>query len=229
MDDRIFLGKAEFRKARNLKNSLNFYSSATGQLINWNNSSFFISTLAARQGKIGNILGWFIGYFLCTYLGLPLGLNPLESSWEDLINKFNKKLAGWKGNLLTQAGKVTLLKSYLQSIPTYALTLFRILGKFSNAIDEIQRNFLWSGTEDKKRMALIPWDKICKPKLEGDLSIRSTRSMNKSLLAKQGWRFYHDNKEWSSIWKNKYLYEAPSLANFLSYHIFPSSTIWNVV
>ena len=106
----------------------------------------------------------------------------------------------------------------------YALSLFRILGKFVDAIDKIQRKFLWSGIEDKKRMSLIAWDKICKPKLEGGFDIRSARSMNKALLAKQGWRVYHDNKEWSSIWKHTHLYEAPSFFDFLSYPIVPSSS-----
>ena len=41
--------------------------------------------------------------------------------------------------------------------------------------------------------------------------------MNKALLAKQGWRVYHDNKEWSSIWKHKYLCNAPYLSDFLFY------------
>ena len=54
--------------------------------------------------------------------------------------------------------------------------------------------------------------------------------MNKALFAKQGWRVYHDNKECSTIWKHKYLFNAPSLSNFFSYPnvIFPSA-IWEAV
>ena len=54
--------------------------------------------------------------------------------------------------------------------------------------------------------------------------------MNKALLAKQGWRVYHDNKEWSTIWKHKYLYNVPSLFDFFSYpNDISPSTIWGVV
>ena len=54
--------------------------------------------------------------------------------------------------------------------------------------------------------------------------------MNKALLAKQGWRVYHDDKEWSTIWKHKYLFNAPSLYDFISYLNFLSpSIIWGVV
>ena len=80
-------------------------------------------------------------------------------------------------------------------------------------------------------MALIAWDQICKPKMDGGLGIKSVRSVNKALLAKKGWIVYHDNKEWGSIWKHKYLFTTPSLDDFLSYPIVPSSStiIWGVV
>ena len=98
------------------------------------------------------------------------------------MEKFNKKLAGWKGKMLSQAGKVTLLRAYLQSLPTYALSHFKISTKFVDAIDKIKIYFLWSSTEEKKRMALIAWENVCKPKIEGGLGIRSIRSMNKAFF-----------------------------------------------
>ena len=111
-----------------------------------------------QQTKIANILGCSIGSFPSTYIGLPLGLSTPNSFWEDIIKNYSKKLVGWKGNLLSQASKVTLLKACLQSIPTYALSLFKIPAKYVDSLDKIQRNFLWSGIEEKKRMALIAWD-----------------------------------------------------------------------
>ena len=191
---------------------------------------FFVNTTIIRQNKIAKILGCSIGSFPRIYLGLPLETNALDSFWDGLIKKFNKKLSGWKGNLLSQARKIILLKACLQSTPTYSLSLFKILVKFAKTIDKIQRNFLWFSTEEKKRMALIAWDQVCKPINDGDLGIRSVCSMNKALLAKKGWRVYHDDKEWSTIWKHKYLFNAPSLFNFLSYpNVLSPSTIWGAV
>lgn len=171
----IFMGKADEREARNMKKYLNLYSSASGQLINWNKSSlFFMNTPVSQQNKISRILGCSIGSFPCSYLGLPLGLNALDSFWEDIIIFFSKKLAGWKEYLLSQAGKVTLLKACLQGIPTYALSFFKNLSKYADSLDKIQRNFLWSGSEEKKRMDLISWDQICKLINDSGLGIRTT-------------------------------------------------------
>jgi hypothetical protein len=177
---------------------------------------FFLNTPIPRQNKIAKILGCSIGSLPSSYLGLPLGLKAPDSFWKDLINKFSKKLAGWKGNLLSKASKLILLKASLQSIPTYALSLFRIPTKFAEAVDKIQRNFLWTGTEKKKGMPLISWDQVCKPIRGGGLAIQKIRSMNIALLAKQGWRVYHENKQWSNIWKHKYLHNSVSLSDFIS-------------
>ena len=79
-------------------------------------------------------------------------------------------------------------------------------------------------------MPLITWDQVCKPISEGGLGIRKISSMNKSLLAKQDWRVYHDYKEWSTIWKHKYLFNAKAISDFFSSpDVIHPYSIWGVV
>ena len=79
-------------------------------------------------------------------------------------------------------------------------------------------------------MDLIAWGQICKPIKDGGLGIGSIRSMNRALLVKQGQRTYHGDKEWSTIWKHKYLFNAISLSNFISSpDVLSPSAIWGVV
>ena len=60
---------------------------------------------------------------------MPLGSKPLDSFWNNIIDRFNKKLVGWKGATLSLADKCTLVKSIFQNLSTYALSLFGILAK----------------------------------------------------------------------------------------------------
>ena len=61
------------------------------------------------------------------YLGMPLGANYKDSSiWNPIIEKMEKRLAGWKRLYLSKGGKLTLLKSTLSNLPTYFLLLFTI-------------------------------------------------------------------------------------------------------
>lgn len=153
------MGDSSISEAKVSKNTLCKYASATGQLINWAKSDvFFINTLERRQQRISRILECKIANLPTTYLGLPMGIAPSDSYWSSLVDKFHKKLAGWKGALLSQAGKLILLKATLQSIPIYAFSLFRILVKYAEAIEKIQRRFLWFGVEEKQRMSLVAWD-----------------------------------------------------------------------
>lgn len=52
------------------------------------------------------------------YLGLPLGAKPRrKSTWQPVVDKFKKKLALWKRKCLSFAGRLTLIRAMLSSLP----------------------------------------------------------------------------------------------------------------
>lgn len=119
------MGEASARNARNIKNALEDYVQAFGQIINWNKSViYFINVNDIRQNKIKRIIGCEIGTLSGSYLGLPLFMDPPEIFWSSLIDKIHSKLARWKGSLLSQAGKIIFLKSILYNVSLYALSVF---------------------------------------------------------------------------------------------------------
>ncbi len=65
------------------------------------------------------------------------------------------KLVGWKGISLSQAGKVILIRTTLQNLPTYALSLFPILAKLVDSLEAIQRKILWARPEGNKKYPLV--------------------------------------------------------------------------
>ncbi|KAJ3697520.1 hypothetical protein LUZ61_001225 [Rhynchospora tenuis] len=58
-------------------------------------------------------------------------------------------------------------------------------------IDKIRRSFLWKGPlGTDKKLNLVSWDSVCKPKRVGGLGVLELRTFNLSLLAKWIWRFF---------------------------------------
>nr|GEZ03428.1 RNA-directed DNA polymerase, eukaryota, reverse transcriptase zinc-binding domain protein [Tanacetum cinerariifolium] len=57
------------------------------------------------------------GSFPFSYLGLPIGssMNRI-ANWQILIDRFKARLLGWKANLLSIGGRLTLIKSVLGSL-----------------------------------------------------------------------------------------------------------------
>ena len=59
-----------------------------------------------------------------TYLGLPTLVGRSKYQTFSLLkDRVWKKTQGWKGQLLSKAGKEVLIKAVAQSIPTYTMGL----------------------------------------------------------------------------------------------------------
>lgn len=90
------------------------YTRGIGKRINWEKSLvFFINICVDRQRKIAGILGYRVESMPATYLGLPIGIKLPDSFEKRIIDRFNKKLGGWKGTTLNQAGKFLLVNATL--------------------------------------------------------------------------------------------------------------------
>ena len=76
---------------------------------------------------LAEILGCRVGAPPMTYLGMPLGAShKAPSIWNPILEKIERKLAGWKKLYLSKGGRLTLLKSSLSSLSTYFLPIFTI-------------------------------------------------------------------------------------------------------
>lgn len=114
------------------------------------------------------------------------------------MERCKAKLCSWKRSTLSKAGKLTLAKSVLASIPIYMLSLFTAPPKVIKSIEKVIRDFLWDPSERKKGHHYVAWDTCHTPLRKGGLGIKSLKSMNKILLPKWWWRF---NKEKTAYWR----------------------------
>lgn len=59
------------------------------------------------------------------------------------------------------------------------------------------RAYLWGGSEDKKHIALVSWDKVRVPKMQGGFNIKECGTWNKASNGKLAWQLA-TNQE--SLW-----------------------------
>ena len=112
-------------------------------------------------------------------LGLPLGASfKSKVVWEPVVERFRKKLAGWKSLLLSRGGRLTLLKSSLWSLLIYFMSLFTIPVSIACSLEKIMRDFLWPNNGATKGLHWVNWGEVCRPKHQGGLGIRPLRQMN---------------------------------------------------
>lgn len=73
------------------------------------------------------------------YLGLPtIIVRSKKAIFSSLKDRIWKKLQGWKEKFLSRAGKEILIKSVIQAIPIYMMSIFRLP---DGLIDEIHALF----------------------------------------------------------------------------------------
>ena len=85
--------------------------------------------------------------------------------------------------------------------------LFSVLASLKSIITQIrniQRNFLWGGTEGNRKWPLVDWQTICTPKVVGWLGLRDPLNNNKVMSAKIWWRWVNYVEEpWDKPWHLK--------------------------
>jgi hypothetical protein len=185
------MGVPTVREALRIKSIINLFCEASGMDVNLSKSQiFFFNTPVEIQHHLTLLLGFTRSTLPSTYLGIPLIDNPLRNlSWDSLLSKFRKKLSLWTYRSLNLPGRLILLKSVLQALSVYAFSALVAPNFILTTIRNIQRRFLWQGTKEERKITLVSWQKVCKPKKEGGLGLRDPAILNKVLSEKIWWRW----------------------------------------
>jgi hypothetical protein len=189
-DDTLIFCGAQEEQIRHLRCIFLCFEAASGLRINLGKSEIVpIGEVEDVEG-LAQLLGCRVGSLPMTYLGMPLDASYKSvSTWKVVVEKMERKLAGWKRMYLSKGGRLTLIKSTLSNLPTYLLSLFPIPLRVANRLEKIQRNFLWGGIGDDAKFHLVKWNRICTPLHSGGLGVYNLTQFNQALLGKWLWRY----------------------------------------
>jgi hypothetical protein len=185
-DDTIFLIQDCLEGARNLKFILCLFEHMSGLKINFHKSEIFCLGEAKEYINLyADIFTWPVGSLPMKYLRVPIDNKKVSKSlWCPMLEKMDKRLAGWKGRFLSLGGRLTLLNSCLSNIPLYMLSIYPTPKSVIRKLDLLRKRLLWQGGSQTKKMHLVNWNTVCSPKSLGGLGVLNLGYMNDALLTK---------------------------------------------
>ncbi|XP_019177735.1 PREDICTED: uncharacterized protein LOC109172940 [Ipomoea nil] len=215
-DDCLFFFRANSFEARILRDVLEEYGGASGQHVNYAKTSILFGNNVHREDKeaVCETLGIHEQQGRGRYLGLPGFVGRRKKEILGFIkDKVRARIMHWGNHFLSRAGRETLLKTVLQSIPNYAMNVFLLPKGLCEDIERLMNSFWW-GCEGKggKGIRWSAWGELCKPKLYGGMGFRRVREMNLAMLGKQGWKFLNNpNALVTRVFKARYFLKCSFL------------------
>ncbi|KAL9995937.1 putative RNA-directed DNA polymerase [Helianthus debilis subsp. tardiflorus] len=215
-DDVVFLGEWSDVNALNLRRLLRCFYLVSGLKVNLSKCSVYgVGVDNVEAQRMADILVCNKGSFPFKHLGLVVGANMnLIRNWKPVIDVFKNRLSLWKAKHLSYGGRITLLKSVLNSLPTYFFSLYKAPVKVLEILERLRRVFFWGGSDVDSHMSWMAWEKVIAPIEYGGLGFGSLRDSNLAMLSKWWWRFktekdglwrrvvwaiHHNNRSWAPI------------------------------
>lgn len=98
-----------------------------------------------------------------------------------LLTAFGTKSEGGVRNCSLLEGR-RFLKAVVQSIPTYAMNLFRLPKSLIFEIYRLCNRFWWGSSDQGRKMHWCSWSWLCKHKTDDGLGFRDLEDFNRALL-----------------------------------------------
>ena len=178
---------------------LMWFDATSGLKVNFAKSEIIPVERVDNVEALALEIGCKIGVLPSFYLSLSLGAHHNSVTiWDNIEERFQKKLALWKRQYISKGGRLTLLRSTLSRLPICHMSLFRLPRRVKLRLEHIQRYFLWGEGSLDKKPHLVKWATIFYAKKEGGLGVRGLYNLNKALLSK--WLRCFANER-DSLWR----------------------------
>lgn len=74
-----------------------------------------------------------------------------KCTYEEIIDKVERRLSGWNASHLFLVGRITLAQSVLQVIPIYVMQTTDLHTGLKARINRACKRFIWSGIENSQK------------------------------------------------------------------------------
>ena len=154
-DDLVLFAKANVESYNAIREVLDTFRRCSGQTVSDTKSRVYFSPNIDPDDReaFSDMLGFHQTDCLGKYLGFPIkhqGNNNQDFGF--VLHRVKSKLAGWKANLLSMAGRAVLIQASSSAVPAYTMQSNLLPSKVLEGIDRVNRNFLWGSTENKGKM-----------------------------------------------------------------------------
>ncbi|KAJ1694266.1 hypothetical protein LUZ63_010964 [Rhynchospora breviuscula] len=229
-DDLVIMGEVGEEEVQALNTLLLNFAQASGLCINPHKSGLWFTKACSSQEIIRVQRAWSARRVDGEerYLGIMLGQKgDVKRNGMVLPEKIRSKLAGWKSIMLSYAGRLVLIKAVLMSMPVYAMALEMLPKGIIRDINRLIAKFFWGKVSQDRYMALVGWQRVCKPYEEGGLGVKDLETFGEALFQKVVWSLMADEEKiWVKICKSKYY---PMVGFWRAQNTGRCSKMWNQV
>ena len=189
-DDLILFTRGDVTSVNLIMDCLKKFGECSGLCISNTKSNVFMAGISRDiMEEIKTIIGFSSGRFPFRYLGIPVAASRLTiEQFNPLITKISDYVSAWAGATPSYAGRSELIRSVLQGVECFWLSILPIPVGVRDKVISLCRNFLWGGKAVSFKKPLVAWREICRPKPEGGLGFIDLHAWNLALLSKSLWK-----------------------------------------
>ncbi|XP_028551780.1 uncharacterized protein LOC110101382 [Dendrobium catenatum] len=145
-DDVLIFGEATTENCLIRANAITDFANSSGLFINYEKYSIMFPNHLRNQLEVCQMLSIHSIVNKITYLGIPLSFYRLNvADFMPLLDSLNKKLNGWKANLLSFAGRLQYLKFTIQNTISYWIRGSFIPKSVHKVFKKVSSRFLFFG------------------------------------------------------------------------------------
>jgi hypothetical protein len=185
--------------------------------------------LGTLKQSITDIMGVQVVLGTGKYLGLPSLISRNRTAvFAYIKDRVWQKVNSWSNKCLSKAGREVMIKSVLQAIPSYVMSIFLLPDTIISAIEKMMNSFWWGcGGTNNRGIHWMSWERLSVHKSYGGMGFKDLTAFNLAMLGKQGWKFQTNTDSLvSRIFKARYFPHGTYLTASLGHN---PSYVWRSI